>query len=219
MRTAGWWIIWKKTITVIDATFVACLTGAFWAKWGENCISCCQSILVGVGGWKSQNNGMVMHGLILLETMHPAPFPGTPPGNCKFFFAGRSIPHCWAERQFPIPELLIDHVYVFCCIFLIHTKQNDMFSQLLWTFSWVYREKDNGCHNVVKTWTINLIMKMKKKKLFKKHLLDRTLHETLDWISVSLYISKALYSFLYKNSSLFKAISWRNISVLAFQKM
>ena len=41
-------------------------------------------------------------------------------------------------------------------------------------------------------------MKMKKKKLFKKHLLDRTLHETLDSISVSLYISKALYSFLYK---------------------
>jgi len=27
MRSAGWRIIWKKTITVIDATFVACITG------------------------------------------------------------------------------------------------------------------------------------------------------------------------------------------------
>ena len=27
MRTVGWRIIWKKTITVIDATFVACITG------------------------------------------------------------------------------------------------------------------------------------------------------------------------------------------------
>ena len=125
MRTAGWRIIWKKTITVIDATFVTCITGALWAKWGERGIFCCQSILVGVGGWKSQNNGLVMHCSILLETMHPHSLPRYPPCELQYFFNWRSIPHCWAcrKRQFPTPELLIDdHIYIFCYIFLIRTK-------------------------------------------------------------------------------------------------
>ena len=45
--------------------------------------------------------------------------------------------------------------------------------------------------------TVNLKMKTKKKTLFKK----RTLHENILYI----YISKALYSFSFKNLSLFKA--------------
>ena len=86
-------------------------------------------------------------------------------------------------------------------------KQSGTFSLLLWTFSWVCWEKDNGCHNVVKTWSINLKTKTKKKLFKQKRFLDRTLHENtvLDRISVSLYISKALNSFSYENLSIFKA--------------
>ena len=86
-------------------------------------------------------------------------------------------------------------------------KQNDTFSLLLWTFSWVYWEKDNGCHNVVKTWSINLKTKTKKKNsLNKSASLIEHFMRTLDRISVSLYIiSKALYSFSYKTWSIFKA--------------
>ena len=44
-------------------------------------------------------------------------------------------------------------------------------------------------------------MEKEEKKVLKKHLLDRALHKlTLDRISVSLYISKALYSFSHKFS-------------------
>ena len=39
-----------------------------------------------------------------------------------------------------------------------------------------------------------------EEKLFKKSLLDRTLEQVLDRTSVSLYISKASYSFTYKFS-------------------
>ena len=85
-------------------------------------------------------------------------------------------------------------------------KQNDTFSLLLWTFSWVYWEKDNGCHNVVKTWSINLKTKKKKKNSLNKSApLIEHFMRTLDRISVSLYISKALNSFSYKNLSIFKA--------------
>ena len=90
--------------------------------------------------------------------------------------------------------------------FLSVKKQNDTFSLLLWTFSWVYWEKDNGCHNVVKTWSINLKTKKKKKNsLNKSASLIEHFMRTLDRISVSLYISKALNSFSYKNLSIFKA--------------
>ena len=98
--------------------------------------------------------------------------------------------------------------YVFGYFFFSVKKQNDTFSLLLWTFSWVYWEKDNGCHNVVKTWSINLKTK-KKKKLFKqKRFLDRTLHEnTGPNLCFSLHIKSLvwLYSFSYKNLSIFKA--------------
>ena len=77
--------------------------------------------------------------------------------------------------------------------------------QLSWTFFWVYWEKDNGCHNVVKTWTINLKLKTKKKNSLKNASLIEHFMRTLDWISVSLFISEPLHSFSYKNLSLFKA--------------
>ena len=219
MRTAGWRIIWKKTITVIDATFVTCITGALWAKWGERGIFCCQSILVGVGGWKSQNNGLVMHGSILLETMHPTPSPGTPPGICNIFFIGGLFPTAGhAERDnFPPPSSWSTTTYTFFATsFWSVQKQNDRFLQLLWMFCWVYREKDNGCHNLVKTWTINLKMKTKKKNSLKRASLIEHFIGRLDQISLSLYVSKALYSFSYKN---YLKLSWRNFSNLAFQKI
>ena len=92
-------------------------------------------------------------------------------------------------------------------------KWNKMFSQLLSMFPRVYWEKDKGCHYVVKTWTINLKMEKEEKKSLKKCFLDRTLHKlTLDQISVSLYISKALYLFSRKFSYRYLKGGWRNIS-------
>ena len=56
-----------------------------------------------------------------------------------------------------------------------------------------------------------------EEKLFKKSLLDRI--RTVDRISVSLYISKALYSFACKFSFHYLKLGWRNIYVLLFQKI
>ena len=120
--------------------------------------------------------------------------PPPPPGHFLGFamlLSWRSIPHPRAPDQTHISFLLhIFHVQ----------KPNDTFSQLLiWTFSWVYWEKDNG----FKTWTINLKLKMKMKNSLKNASLIEHFMRTLDWISVSLYIS--LYSFSYKKLSLLKA--------------
>ena len=105
---------------------------------------------------------------------------------------------------FLTPELLI---YLKCFFmsssFWSVQKQNETFSQLLETFSRGYWEKDDGCHNVVKTWRIHLKMKTKNKNSLKKRLLCRTLHkdtESLDWIFVYLYASKTLYLFSYNLS-------------------
>ena len=84
-------------------------------------------------------------------------------------------------------------------------KQNETFSQLSRTFSKVYWEKDNGCHNVVKTWTIKLKTKTKKENSLKSASLTEQFIRTLDWISVSLYISKALYPFSYISFLVIKA--------------
>ena len=55
---------------------------------------------------------LIMHGSILLVTMHP----GYTAGNCNFFLFWRSIPHPRARRrkQFTTPELPMDFIYVFC---------------------------------------------------------------------------------------------------------
>ena len=140
-----------------------------------------------------------MHGSVWLVTMPlppPPPHTGIPVGISNFFFLG---------GLFLIPELLIYLKYVFYgYLFLIHTKAKwDIFTTFFTTFSRVYWEKDDGCHYLVKTWTIHLKMKTKKKNSLKKRLLRRTLHkntESLDWIFVYLYALKALYLLSYKLS-------------------
>ena len=94
----------------------------------------------------------------LHETAPPSPpRQGTPPGICIFFLSWRSISLSGhTERDNSPPLSAWSTSYIFCYLFWSVQKQNDLFSQLLWTLSWVYWEKDNGCHNVVKTWTINL---------------------------------------------------------------
>ena len=158
-----------------------------------------------------------MHGSILLETMHPPSLPRHTPWDLQFFFfVGGLFPttgHTERDNS-PSPSSWSTTTYMFFATsFWSVQKQNDTFSQLLWMFSWVYRKKDNGCHNLVKTWTINLKMKTKKKNSLGRassieHFIGR-----LDQISLSLYVSKALYSFSYK---IYLKLSWRNFSVLAF---
>ena len=131
--------------------------------------------------------------------------PSLPPqahplGFAIFFFCWRSIPYHWAhrKRQFPTPSSWSTTTYMFFATsFWSVQKQNDTFSQLLWMFSWVYRKKDNGCHNLVKIWTINLKMKTKKKNSVKRASLIEHFIGRLDQISLSLFVSKALYSFSY----------------------
>ena len=135
-----------------------------------------------------------------------------PPGDLQFLvFLGGLFPTPWARRKrpYPTPELQIDLIYVFLgTSFWFVKKQNETFSQLSRTFSKVYWEKDNGCHNVVKTWTINLKTKTKKKILLKSASLTEQFIRTLDRISVYPYISKALsalYPFSYISFLIFKA--------------
>ena len=142
----------------------------------------------------------LMHGSIVLVTMPPWGFA------IFFFIVGLfSTPGHTERDDSPSLSSWSTSYTFFATSFSSSQKQNDTFSQLLWTFSWVYWEKDNGCHNVVKTWTINSKKKSKKKNSLKSASLIEHFMWTLDWISVSLYISKALYSFAYKNLSLFTA--------------
>ena len=138
---------------------------------------------------------------------HPPPRPGTLPGICNVSVL---------EVYSPPPSSWSNSYKFFATSFSSVQKPNDTFSQLLWTFSWVYWEKDNG----FKTWTINLKLKMKmKKKLFKKLLLDRTLHENTGLnLCFSLYIRSHCIRFHIKNYHYLK-LSWRNISALPFQKI
>ena len=78
-----------------------------------------------------------------------------------------------------------------------------------------FSRKKPGCHNVVKTWKINLKTKTKKKNS-KKHPLDRTLHEnTGPNLCFSLHIGKALYLFSYWNLLLFFTLQ----AGVSFQQM
>ena len=129
------------------------------------------------------------------------PSPGTPPGICNIFFLLEvySLPLGTQKETIPHPRApdRQPHICFLLHLFWSVQKQNDTFSQLLWMFSWVYRKKDNGCHNLVKTWTINLKMNTKKKNSVKRASLIEHFIGRLDQISLSLFVSKALYSFSY----------------------
>ena len=96
------------------------------------------------------NQQWLMHGSILLVTMPP---PGTPQGICNLFFPGDLFltPRHTDRDNSPPPSSWSTSYTCFAPSFLSLQKQNDTFLQLLWTFPWVYWEKDNGRHNVVKT--------------------------------------------------------------------
>ena len=103
-------------------------------------------------------------------TCNHTPHPGTPLGICYLvFLSWRSIPHPRARRlkeTIPHPRAPDwPHIHFLVHLFWSVQKKSETFSQLLETFSWVYWEKDNGCHNVAKTWRINL--KTKRKTLQK----------------------------------------------------
>ena len=133
---------------------------------------------------------------------HAPPLPPQvhPLGFAIFFFIGGLFPttgHAEKDNSPPPSSWSTTTYMFFASSFWSVQKQNDTFSQLLWMFSWVYRKKDNGCHNLVKTWTINLKMKTKKKNSVKRASLIEHFIGRLDQISLSLFVSKALYSFSY----------------------
>ena len=156
-----------------------------------------------------------MHGSILLVTMPPPP-PADPRGICSFFLFWRSIPHPRArrKRQFPTPSSRSTSHMFFAASFLSEQRQKDTFSQLLCMFSWDYWEKDNGCHDVAKKWTINLKTKTKEKSSLKSASLVELHKNTGPNLCFSTYI-KSLFHLNYHHLKL----SWRNISVLPFQKL
>ena len=102
----------------------------------------------------------------------------------------------------------------FATSFLSEQRQKDTFSQLLCIFSWDYWEKDNGCHNVAKKWTINLKTKTKEKSSLKSASLVELHKNTGPNLCFSTYI-KSLFHLNYH----YLKLSWRNISVLPFQKL
>ena len=93
---------------------------------------------------------LIIHGSILLVTIRPGAHPR---GFVFFFFLGGLFPTPAHEERnnSPPPSSWSTSYTFFATSFLSVQKRNDTFSQLLWTFSWVYWEKDRGCHNVVKT--------------------------------------------------------------------
>ena len=80
-----------------------------------------------------------------------------PTGHLQFCLSRRDwrIPHPrYTERDnSPPPSSWSTSYTIFSTSFSSVQKQNNTFSRVLWTFSWVYWEKDNECHNAVKTWT------------------------------------------------------------------
>ena len=119
-----------------------------------------------------QQEPEIMHGSILLVTIPPT-------RHLQFVLSRRSIHH--PRDNSPPPSSWSTSYTIFSTSFSSVQKQNNTFWQLLWMFSWLYCEKDNGCHNTVKTWTINL--KTKKKSSLSASLRE---HVVLDQISVSL---------------------------------
>ena len=157
-----------------------------------------------------------MHGSILLVTMPPP--SGRPPGDLHFFSflevyspspgtQKEAIPHPRAPDR---PHIIM----FFATSFLSKQRQKDTFSQLLCMCSWDYWEKDNGCHNVAKKWTINLKTKTKEKNSLKSASLVELHKNTGPNLCFSTYI-KSLFHLNYH----YLKLSWRNISVLPFQKL
>ena len=72
------------------------------------------------------------------------------------------------KETIPHPELLFDLICIFCYIFLIHIKaKRHVFTTFMSVFPEIFRE-GYGCHNENEN---------EEETLFKKRLLDRTLHE------------------------------------------
>ena len=146
---------WHLDTYFLQIWVVSSLSYFSWILWGSgthNIYRLKQVIQV----YQQQENYTIKFLLVTMKLPRPPP-QGTPPGICNFFLSWRSISHPGhTERDNSPPLSSWSTSYIFCYLFWSVQKQNDLFSQLLWTLSWVYWEKDNGCHNVVKTWTINL---------------------------------------------------------------
>ena len=108
-----------------------------------------------------------------------SPPPRHTPCDLQFFLSWRSIPH---------PELLVDLTYIFCYIFLIHTKaKRHVFTTFMSVFPEFFRE-GYGCHNENEN---------EEETLFKKRLLDRTLHENTKLnLCFSPYIKSLVFVFI-----------------------
>ena len=146
-----------------------------------------------------------MHCSILVVTM-PIPHPPADPRGICIFFS-------FLEVYSPLPSSWSTSHMFFATSFLSEQRQKDTFSQLLCMFSWDYWEKDNGCHNVAKKWTINLKTKTKEKNSLKSASLVELHKNTGPNLCFSTYI-KSLFHLNYHLK-----LSWRNISVLPFQKL
>ena len=191
----------KKTITVMDATFVACITGQVsQVRWTRHFL-----LSVNPCGcrWVEEPEQWTRNAWFNFTWNHAPSLPpqAHPLGFAIFFcFVGGLFPtagHTERDNSPPPSSWSTTTYMFFATSFWSVQKQNDTFSRLLWMFSWVFQEKDNGCHNLVKTWTINLKMKTKKKNSVKRASLIEHFIGRLDQISLSLFVSKALYSFSY----------------------
>ena len=148
-----------------------------------------------------------MHGSVWLVTM-PIPHNHPPPPPYGHTLGG----------LFLIPELLIYLKNLFYgYLILIRTKAKwDVFTTFFTTFSRVYWEKDDGCNYLVKTWTIHLKMKTKKKNSLKKCLLRRTLHKNTE--SLFIYMHQKPCICFHISCLCILKLDWRNISILLLQK-
>ena len=140
-----------------------------------------------------------------LKPCTPLPFQVDPLGFAIFFFMGGLFPTTgYAERDnSPLPSSWSTTTY-----FLLHLF--DSYKRKMTCFNNFYE-----CFPELIESFFPEKMKTKKKNSLKRASLTEHFIGRLDQISLSLYVSKALYSFSYKN---YLKLSWRNFSVLAFQK-
>ena len=165
---------------------------------------------------RDSGNWPLMHGSIWPVTTPPSPRTYLRGFAMCLFLGGLFPTPGQAERDNSPPlELLIELIYV--CLGTSFWKQYP-YDIKTSRFDNIYWGRDNTCHNVVKTWTINL---KTKRKLWNTSLIEDCNKNTLEWISVYLYILKALYPFsytVYLSCLLIKAIGWRNISFILLPK-
>ena len=149
---------WHLDTYFLQMWVVSSLSYFSWILWGSGTHNIYRLTHV-IQVYQQQENYTIKFLLVTMKLPPPPPPQGTPPGICNSFLFWRSISHPGhTERDNSPPLSAWSTSYIFCCRFWSVQKQNDLFSQLLWTLSWVYWEKDSGCHNVVKTWTRNLKM-------------------------------------------------------------